>query len=193
MINENFVFLGLALSILGGLRYLIATLKGESKPNRVTWFFWALAPMIAFVAQIKQGVGIQSLLTFIVGFNPLLIFIASFVNKKAYWELRKADYVCAVLAILGIVLWQITSEPNIAIFFAIAADFVAAFPTIFKIMKFPETENIWIYVAATMNGTLTLLTFNSWTFENYAFPLYIVISSAMIFALIEWRKFVKTK
>ena len=99
MINENFVFLGLALSILGGLSYLIDTLKGKTKPNRVTWFFWAAAPLIAFVAEIQQGVGIQSLLTFIVGFNPLLIFIASFVNKKAYWELRKVDYFCGLLAV----------------------------------------------------------------------------------------------
>ena len=91
---------------------------------------------------------------------------------------------------LGIVFWQITDEPNIAIFFAIAADLVASFPTIIKIMKFPETENIWIYVAAVLNGTITLLTFKMWNFEGYAFPLYIVVCSAIIAGLIEWRKFV---
>lgn len=191
MINENFVFLGLGLSILGGLRYLIATLKGETKPNRVTWFFWALAPLIAFVAEIQQGVGIQSLLTFIIGFNPLMIFLASFLNKKAYWKIGKMDYICGALAVLGIVLWQISDEANVAIFFAIMADLVASFPTLLKIMKFPETENIWIYVAASLNGAITLLTFKTWTFEGYAFPIYIVVCSAMIAGLIEWRKYVQ--
>jgi len=46
--------------------------------------------LIAFKAQIKEGVGIhQALLTFMVGFIPLIIFIASFINKKAYWKIGK--------------------------------------------------------------------------------------------------------
>lgn len=93
MLHPNFVILGAIINFLGGLSYFIATLKGKVKPNRVTWFLWALAPLIAFSAEIGEGVGIQSLLTFMVGFNPLLIFFASFVNKKAEWRLGTLDYV----------------------------------------------------------------------------------------------------
>ncbi|MEK9178462.1 MAG: hypothetical protein AAB801_01630, partial [Patescibacteria group bacterium] len=64
MLNENFVYVGLFIASLGNIVYLIQTLRGKVQPNRVTWFLWALAPLIAFAAQIKQGVGVQSLLTF---------------------------------------------------------------------------------------------------------------------------------
>jgi len=92
MIDERFVYLGVILSIYGSLSYLIDTVKGKVRPNRISWLFWALAPLIAFFAELNKGVGIQSLMTFIVGFSPLMVFIASFFNKKSYWKLEKFDY-----------------------------------------------------------------------------------------------------
>ena len=78
MLNPNFIILGVILQFVGGMSYLIDTVKGKIQPNKVSWLLWAIAPLVAFVAEIKQGVGIQSLATFIVGFVPLLVFIASF-------------------------------------------------------------------------------------------------------------------
>ena len=105
MIDERFIFLGVALSFVGSLVYTILTIKGQAKPNRVSWFIWSLAPLIAFFAEVKQGVGIQSLATFVVGFGPLLTFIASFVNKKAYWKISKLDMICGGLSLVGLGLW----------------------------------------------------------------------------------------
>lgn len=99
MLNENFVILGFVIQMLGSLRYLIKTIQGEVKPNKVTFFMWSLAPLIAFAAEIKQGVGIQSLMTFSVGFSPLVIFVASFLNKKAEWKLGPFDFICGTLSL----------------------------------------------------------------------------------------------
>ncbi len=56
------------------------TVRGHSQPNRVTWLLWGLAPMLAFAAELKAHVGLSALMTFSVGFNPLLVLAASFVN-----------------------------------------------------------------------------------------------------------------
>lgn len=82
MLPENLVIVGVIINFLGGISYVVDTLKGKVKPNRISWGIWAIAPLIAFFAEIKQGVGIQSLMTFMVGFSPLMIFVASFFNKK---------------------------------------------------------------------------------------------------------------
>jgi len=86
MLSENWNIVGAILIFFGAGQYLLQTLKGEAQPNRVSWLIWTIAPLIAFFSEIKQGVGLQSLLTFMVGFMPLLILLASFVNKKAYWK-----------------------------------------------------------------------------------------------------------
>lgn len=104
MIDERFVIFGALFNLIGGSSYVIATLEGRARPNRVTWFIWAVAPLIAFIAQLTQGVGLRSLMTFMVGFMPLLVFIASFVNKKSYWKLTNFDLFCGFLSLVGLAL-----------------------------------------------------------------------------------------
>lgn len=187
MLSENFVFVGIAINAIGLLSYLVDTLKGKIQPNRVSFALWSLAPIVAFFAQIKQGVGIQSLMTLSVGLFPIIIFIGTFVNKKAYWKLTKFDLSCGALSILGLVLWQVTQVGNIAIFFSMMADGLAYIPTIVKAYKFPETESAWPWLAVSMNGLFTLLTIKTWNFANFGFPLYFLIINLVVFAIVQFK------
>ena len=184
MIREKFVFLGLLLNALASIGYIVETLKGRVKPNRVTFFLWALAPLIAFGAEINEGVGLQSLMTFMVGFSPLLIFLASFVNKKAYWKISKLDWLYGGLSILGLVIWLITRDGNLAILFSILSDGFAAMPTVIKSYHHPETEDYRLYLLAAISAVIILLTIDDWTFAHYAFPAYILIICSIISAFI---------
>ncbi|KKU09496.1 MAG: hypothetical protein UX13_C0039G0016 [Candidatus Woesebacteria bacterium GW2011_GWB1_45_5] len=187
MLNSNFVIVGTLISALGSFAYLIDTVKGKIKPNKVSFLLWSIAPFIAFAAQIKQGVGIESLMTFSTGFLPLAIFIASFVNKKAEWKLTKFDLLCGFLSIIGLILWLITKVGNIAIFFSIVADGLAAAPTIVKAYKYPDTEMAWPWIATSFGVVLTLLTLKELTFANSGFIIYILLVNALIFSLIQFR------
>ena len=184
MLDERFVFLGAAIGSLGSLSYLIATISGRARPNRVTFFFWALAPLIAFAAELTEGVRIQAIMTLLVGLSPLAIFLASFVNPKAEWRLTRFDVGCGALALAGTVLWMLTRSGNLAILFSIAADGFAAIPTIVKSYRYPESENRWLYLASAINAGMTLLTVREWTFAFYGFPAYILAVTIIIFALV---------
>ena len=187
MIHPNFVILGAIIAFLGGLSYLVDTLKGKAKPNRVTWLLWSVVPFIAFSAEINKGVGIQSLMTFMVGFNPLLIFLSSFINKKSAWNLGKIDYIMGGLSITGIILWLVLKDGNFAIFFAILADGLAAVPTIVKSFHFPETENYIAFLTAAISAAITLLTIQIWDFAHYGFPIYILFIATILFLLIKFK------
>lgn len=58
----------------------------------------------------------------------------------------KSDIICLVFALIGIIFWQITKNPAIALYFAIGADFIGMIPAIIKTYHFPETE-IWSFFA----------------------------------------------
>jgi hypothetical protein len=187
MINENFVFLGVLLNIIGSGSYLIDTIRGRVKPNKVTWLLWALAPLVAFAAQITQGVGISSLMTFSVGFLPLLIFLASFVNKKSQWAITRFDLICGAFSFIGIILWYITRVGNIAIFFSIIADALAALPTIIKAYKEPETESAFAFLMASIGTFITLLTIPTWDFTHFGFLFYILVVNMSLYVLIQFK------
>src|SRR4029078_6496608 len=120
--------------------------------NKVTWFIWTIAPLIAFAAQVQQGIGLSSLTTFSVGFVPLLIFIASFVNKNSHWKITTLDIICGILSMIGLFFWFITQVGNVAIFFSILSDALAAIPTVIKSYKAPETETAQAYLFSGLNG-----------------------------------------
>lgn len=187
MLDERFVIIAGIINISGILLYVYDTIKGHSKPNRVTWFLWSLVPFIAFSAQIKQDVGLTSILTFTSGFGPFLVLVSSFLNKKAFWDLKRFDLVCGGIAIFGVILWIITDNPNLAIIFSITADGFAALPTVVKSFKFPETESMVTYLLASFGALLTLLTIDTWKLEFFAFPLYIFILCLTITILIKFK------
>lgn len=195
MISENFIYLALLFNLSGASAYIFTTLKGETKPNRVTWLLWAFIPMIAFSAQLSEGVGKAVLFTFITGLGPFLIFIASFVNKKAYWKVGKFDIFCGSTSVLAITLWIITGNGVVALSLSILADFLAGLPTVVKAFNFPKTENGTSFLFATIGATITLLTLDKWEFSEYGFAVYIFLLTLIIFVLAKFRlgKIIKTQ
>lgn len=187
MLHPNFVIIGTLIGAVGSVAYLIDTLKGKVKPNRVSFLLWSIAPLIAFFAQINQGVGLEALMTFSTGFLPLTVFIASFVNVQAQWKLTRFDLLCGILSLLGLVLWMITKVGNVAIIFSIVADGLAAVPTLVKAYKYPDTEIAWPWIATVVGVILTLLTLSTITFANSGLIIYILILNTLIYALVQFR------
>lgn len=190
MINQNFVILGVLLQLIGAFPYIKETIQGKIQPNKVSWIMWSIAPLVAFAAEISQGVGILSLATFVVGFVPILVLVASFFNKKAEWQITKFDLACGFLSFMGLTLWYITKVGNVAIFFCIFADFLASLPTIVKSFTNPESENASIYLLGLANPIIALLVIRQWNFKNFGFPLYLLLDS-MVIAFLVATKFGK--
>ncbi|MGE5328517.1 MAG: hypothetical protein ACM3KR_03290 [Deltaproteobacteria bacterium] len=172
---EYIVIIGAIVGFAGVFSYIKDTLKGTTKPNKVTWLLWSVAPLIAAFAAVSDGVRWSALPVFVCGFGPLLVFIASFMNKNAYWKLEKFDYVCGSFSVVALVLWAITKEPTVAIVFSIISDGSAAVPTLVKAWKYPETETPIAYIAGLFNALTSFVAIKVWNFSSCAFPVYLVI------------------
>lgn len=187
MLPEYFALVGVGVASLGGLYYLYRTIQGTVKPNRMTWFFWGAFPMIAFAAQLAEGVGLIAWITFVSGLVPFLVLTAAIFNPQTYWEIRKLDYAFAAIGIFSIWLWYVTKNPTLALTFALLADFAVAIPTIIKTYKYPETEAWKAYGLNTIGFGLGVLSIQIWTYENYAFVIYLFIIN-LFFAILASRK-----
>jgi hypothetical protein len=192
MIHENWIFLGAFLNMVGSMLYVRDVLRGKARPNRVTWFILAFAPILAFSAMISQGVTFrQSLMTLVVGVSPLLVVLSTFFTKHPRWEIDRFDMVCGGLSVVGLLLWLMLREGNIAIAFGIAADGLAFLPTLRKAYFHPETESPWLFLLGLVNGAIALLIIKTWDFTHAAFPVYIFVADllAVIFIWLRFGRF----
>ena len=187
MINVHFVYLGAAIGAVGSLAYMRDTLRGTTQPNRVTWLLWAFAPLLASAVEFRAGVGLRTLTTFIIGFMPLLVFIASFHNPASIWKIRRLDYACGAMSLAGTAAWLATQNGVVAIVAAIAADFLAGAPTMIKSWTHPESESVSSYIGAVVNSGILLLTVVHWTTEVAAFPLFILCVGSVEVLLVGGR------
>jgi hypothetical protein len=187
VINVHFVYLGAAIGAIGSLVYVRDTLRGTTQPNRVTWLLWAFAPLLASAVEFHSGVGLRTLTTFMIGFMPLLVFVASFHNPGAVWKIRRLDYVCGALSLAGTAAWLVTQSGVVGIIAAIAADFLAGIPTMMKSWSHPESETITSYIGAVINSGILLLTIDHWTTAVAAFPLFILCIATVQVYLVGYK------
>ncbi len=188
MIPVQFVFVAVLFNVVGMTSYIADTLRGRSHPNRVTFALWSVAPLIAFAAQIQKGVGLTSLLTFMVGFGPLLVLLASFVDRRAYARVTRFDLSCGALSIVALVAWRVTGNGNVAIVFSLLADLLAAVPTLRKAYRVPHTETAMAYLCSGISALITMLTITNWDFATASFPIYIACMSTVLYMLVRFPR-----
>jgi hypothetical protein len=183
VIDPHFVLLGMALSLTGSASYCRAMFQGRAQPNRVSWMLWALAPLVAFAAEVSGGVGLPSVLTLSVGVGPLCVFLCSFLVHTGRWQIGAVDIGCGALSLCAIALWAISGRGTTAIALSILADALASIPTIRKALSAPDTEHPLPYLAGIANAGITLLTIRHWSFSTAGFPVYILGIATVLYAL----------
>lgn len=188
MIDARFVILGAVLSLIGCSFYVSAVLSGTARPNRISWFLWGAMPMIAFLAQIDEGVGMSSILTLSIGLGPMIVFAASFANRQSYWKITPLDLTCGLISVGSISTWLLLDNPTVAIVMVVLADTVAAVPTITKSWHSPHTEKLTYYVLAAANGSIALLTLESWRAIDWLIPAYILAIATTIATIVGLRQ-----
>jgi len=182
MIFEHIlVIVSVFVSLSGSAAYVFDTLKGKTRPNRVSWFLWAAAPLIGTGAAISSGADAWATARiFLAGFVPLIVIIVSFVNKQSYWKLTKFDFACGVCSVLALIVWFSADSPVLAILLAAIGDGLASLPTLIKSWKYPETETGWTFVAGFIATLLVLPSIPVWNIQNSAFQIYLLVVNALL-------------
>ena len=98
------------------------------------------------------------------------------------------------MSVVGTVTWLVTRNGVLAISAAIAADFMAGVPTVMKSWTHPETETVHSYAGAVISMGVLLLTVTHWTFDEVAFPIFILFMASVEVVLVglepgpRWRR-----
>jgi hypothetical protein len=181
MLPVWFIVVSLVIRLYSGGKYAVGVLKGIARPNPVTWFLWGLTSLIAFCAQ-SGDLQAQSFVTLALGVTPIAVCVIAIAKNGLRAHCTRFTLMCGLSALVGIVLWQITDSPALAIVFAIVADILASLPTLSNAYDDPASEYSLPYLLSVISMVTTLLTIKSWIFTIYAFPLYMLCINVVLYA-----------
>jgi hypothetical protein len=184
MIDPRFVYLAMLLAAVGGYGYVRDTLRGITSPHRITWTLWGLEGLMTFGVELQQHVGLAAWMTLMLGLVPCVVVLASFKNSHSAWKISAFDIVCASISLAGLAFWAFVHEPTIALISFVAADQVAALPTLRKSWIAPSTESSRVFIMGCLNCGITILTLKIFTTAGALFPGCIVITDFVMASLI---------
>ncbi len=161
------------LIALSCIPYIRDILLAKTKPQRMTWFIWAILLSIAFFAQLSKGGNWSLITTGVDWLGVVIIFILSI--KRGMGGATKLDKIALAGAGAGLLLWYLTNEALFAIIITIFIDFIAGMLTILKTYKQPETETFIAYIICGTGGLLGVFAVGEINFSLIIFPLWICL------------------
>jgi hypothetical protein len=182
-----FLAAAMALRLAGEGRYVVAVVRGRARPNLVSWSCWALAPLVAFAAQLSHGLRLTEWMTPVLAIGPVAVVAAAMAKGGVRSRVIGFDLACGASALVGLVAWLVTSRPAAALLFCIVADLVATAPTLRNAYRRPFDECAPTYLMSSVAMAITLLTADQWVFGQVALPLYILAVNAALYAVIRIR------
>lgn len=177
--------LSVFVTVIAPITYIISIIKGKTKPHRMTRFILTFVLTLNLVSIVAAHGNLGAIsLACIFFLQAIVIFLLSLWHGMGGSNVL--DWVCLVVAFLGIIGWKLTGNPLLGVYFSILADFSGFIPAFIKTWKYPHTESHWFYSLGAIGAFLTLIAYG----VNMAslFQIYIAIACTVMVGFIFRKK-----
>lgn len=168
------------LVLLAAPPYIIDTLKGKTKPERITWLIFSVLGIIAFISQLTLGASWSLVFSGLDTAASILVFSLSL--KYGVGGYTKLDISALVIASVGVIIAVVARQPIISLLGVIVADFSGVTLSLKKAYQDPSSETTisWLLVGtASLFGLFAAGEFKVGIllypfylmFANYAIPV----------------------
>ena len=168
-----FILISSLLALFSPITYVRAILRGEARPHRTTRFTILLTTILSTLSLLAQHNSVAVWLAGVSAFQATIIFILSIKYGMGGWS--RSDIACLVISISGIILWQTTNNPLLALYASIIADLTGMIPSLIKTYRLPHTEVWYFYFLDTLAASFNLAAVSTWTLQQYSYPLYLIL------------------
>ncbi len=180
-VTAALITLSVALALISPIVYAISMVQGCSKPARMTRFIVWLAATISFFSLWADGSTVAVWLAGVFAFRNTFLLLMSL--KYGVGGVTTIDKYSFVIAIAGLIGWQLAGDPLVALLFAIAADFVGFVPALIKTYKEPSSEGPWFYYLESTAVLLNIIVIGAWSID-LLFPVHILLTNVLMLGLI---------
>lgn len=160
--------------------YIRAIVRGDTKPAKASWIIWATLDSITIAGMFAKHTVNGQILGAVLG--AWTVAFLAIKHGKPGWT--KLDKFCLGGAVLGIVLWQVFSNPVLGIMTSLSVVFLGSFPTFASAWHNPAQEDRTAWTIFWLSCVAAMLAIPAWTLADAAQPItFTVIESTMVYIL----------
>ncbi len=174
--KEALAVAALIASLSANIPYVFEILKGQARPERISWLLWTLLGGTYFFSAVFEDGAI--LMTFGELIGPGIILLLSL--KYGVGGKSRFDIYSLVLALAAFVLLFVLEGVLVSLLLALFIDGIGATLTIRKLTIDPTSESRSFWAIAVLSGVLGLMSLTTYNAETVLFPLYVVLLSVFI-------------
>lgn len=165
--------------------YIVAILKGYTKPSRSTWFIWAFVGIVLVISYRASGAEDTIWVAVSEAIAPTIIALLAI--KYGVGGADKIDIAAFIGALVSLFLWWIFGSPLIALITNLAIDLFAALPTIKKSWHKPGEEDKFAWTLTQTGNLFNVLAIDKIIFGVLIYPIYTFVVDGIITACL-YRK-----
>jgi hypothetical protein len=180
---------GLVL-LLGNFPYILSIRRGDTRPNQVTWGIWTTIGLILLWSSHASGATHTLWLLVALVVSQSIITVYAFKYGQGKWQ--RLDRFCLAGAGLSLLLWLLSGSPLVALLMNTTMDMLGAVPTISKIYRDPDSEDLVFWSMSFTSALLNLFAIEQFSLSFVVFPIYLFILNVTILLLITRPKWSRT-
>lgn len=179
--KDIFAITSLVVSLAANVPYIVETIQGKVKPERISWLIWTVLAGVYFSSTIFDTGAVLYTLGETIG--TIAIFILAL--KYGVGGRSRFDLISLGVATVALGLLFVLDGVLISLCIALFVDAIASLLTIRKLKIDPSSESRGFWVLAGLASLLALFSLNSYTLVAILFPLYVLLLSAYIWLNIQ--------
>lgn len=175
MIRHQLALASGVLTAASVIPYLVSVARGHTRPQRMTWFVFALLETIAALSQISEGNELGAFLAIGLATGSIVIFVVSLWTGVG--GSFRSDRAALAIALAGVAVSVRVGDPTVALAAAIVADLVAIGLTVHKVRIDPSSEAGALWAIDTVAGVLAIVAVGGPMGVDLAYPIHHTIVS----------------
>lgn len=185
--NELFGILGVILTFIGFYPYIRGIIRGTIKPHLFSWIIWGSITLLVFFAQVYDGGGAGAWPTGVTGTITLIVIVIAYF-KSPVIQSDKIDWFILTLALMGMPIWYITSDPLWAVVIVTVSEVLGFLPTLRKVYYHPFEESLLFFNIFTFRNIAAIIALENYSPTTMLFPVAATFTGLILIALIIYRR-----
>jgi hypothetical protein len=187
MYKEVLSAMGIVLTFVIFVPYIRSILQGRTRPHVFSWFIWALATFVVFLAQLAGGAGLGAWPIGVSGVITGYVAILAY-SKRTDRSITKSDWVFLIVALAALPCWFFTSNPLWAVVILTGVDLAGFGPTFRSAYLRPHQERTGFYSLAALRNAIVILALEHYSLTTVLFPAAVGVACLVFVLLVVYRR-----